>query len=64
MPSYFDWLINEADMAPTYRWHHGFLQLLAAAPPGRAGRGAPLVRQVAAREWAFPLSWPSTPTCC
>ena len=28
LPSYLDWLSNEADLAPTYRWHRRFLQLL------------------------------------
>jgi Sulfotransferase family len=28
MPGYFDWLTHEADLAPTYRWHRRFLQLL------------------------------------
>jgi hypothetical protein len=28
VPSYTRWLINEADMAPAYRWHRSYLQLL------------------------------------
>ncbi len=28
MPAYLDWLVHEADMAPAYRWHRRFLQLL------------------------------------
>jgi len=28
LPSYMQWLTHDADLAPTYRWHRQFLQLL------------------------------------
>ena len=34
IPSYVSWLLNEADMAATYRWHRRFLQLLQWHHPG------------------------------
>ena len=30
VPSYLHWVTDEADMAPTYRYHHRFLQVLGA----------------------------------
>ncbi len=33
VPSYARWLLDEADMAPTYRWHRIFLQHLQSAHP-------------------------------
>jgi hypothetical protein len=33
VPSYARWLIDEADMAPTYRWHRLFLQHLQSRHP-------------------------------
>ena len=34
VPSYARWLLDEADMAPAYRWHRVFLQHLQARHPG------------------------------
>lgn len=34
VPSYARWLIDEADMAPAYRWHRRLLQLLQWHHPG------------------------------
>ena len=34
LPSYFDWLTHEADLAPAYLWHRRFLQLLQWHDPG------------------------------
>ena len=34
VPSYAQWLLNEADMAPAYRWHRKVLQLLQWHHPG------------------------------
>jgi len=34
LPSYFDWLSHDADLAPAYRWHRRFLQLLQWHHPG------------------------------
>lgn len=33
VPSYGDWLLHEADMAPAYRWHRGYLQHLQQHHP-------------------------------
>jgi len=33
VPSYAQWLLNEADMAPAYRWHRTFLQHLQSRAP-------------------------------
>jgi len=33
VPSYTDWLLHEADMAPAYRWHRMFLQHLQSRCP-------------------------------
>jgi hypothetical protein len=33
VPSYAGWLLNEADMAPAYRWHRSFLQHLQSRYP-------------------------------
>ena len=35
VPSYARWVLHAADMAPAYRWHHGFLQHLGSRHPGR-----------------------------
>jgi hypothetical protein len=35
VPSYARWVLNEADMAPAYRWHRQFLQHLHARHPAR-----------------------------
>ena len=35
VPAYADWLLNEADMAPAYRWHRMFLQHLQSRCGGR-----------------------------
>jgi hypothetical protein len=35
VPSYVTWLLDEADMAPAYRWHRRFLQLLQWHHPGQ-----------------------------
>ena len=34
LPSYLAWLTDEADLAPAYRWHRRFLQLLQWRNPG------------------------------
>ena len=34
LPAYFDWLTRDADLAPAYRWHRRFLQLLQWHDPG------------------------------
>ncbi len=34
LPPYFDWLTNEADLRPAYRYHRRFLQLLQWHHPG------------------------------
>ena len=34
LPSYLRWVTSEADMAPAYRWHRRFLQLLQSRNPG------------------------------
>jgi hypothetical protein len=34
LPSYLAWLTEEADLAPAYRWHRRFLQLLQWHHPG------------------------------
>ncbi len=33
LPTYDRWLLHEADLGPTYEWHHTFLQHLQAAIP-------------------------------
>lgn len=33
VPSYTNWLLGEADLAPAYRYHHAFLQHLASRYP-------------------------------
>ena len=48
LPSYLDWVTNEADMAPTYRWHRAFLQLLQWHQPGR------WMLKSGAHLWALP----------
>jgi Sulfotransferase family len=35
VPSYARWLLDEADMAPAYRWHRAFLQHLQSRHPVR-----------------------------
>lgn len=35
VPSYVKWLLDEADMAPAYRWHRHFLQHLQARHPAQ-----------------------------
>jgi hypothetical protein len=35
VPSYARWVLDEADMAPAYRWHRQFLQHLQARHPAR-----------------------------
>jgi hypothetical protein len=35
VPSYARWVLNEADMAPAYRWHRQFLQHLQSRHPAR-----------------------------
>jgi hypothetical protein len=35
VPTYVDWLVNEADMASAYRWHRVFLQHLQAKHPAQ-----------------------------
>jgi hypothetical protein len=35
VPSYGKWILNEADMAPAYRWHRQYLQHLQARHPAR-----------------------------
>ncbi|MGH9032717.1 MAG: sulfotransferase family protein [Acidimicrobiia bacterium] len=49
LPSYFRWLIHEADMAPAYRWHRCFLQLLQWRDPGERW-----VLKSGAHLWALP----------
>ena len=34
LPSYMQWLTHDADLAPAYRWHRRFLQLLQWHVPG------------------------------
>lgn len=34
VPSYQRWLLDQADLAPAYRWHRRFLQHLQSARPG------------------------------
>ena len=34
VPAYTRWLLDEADMAPAYDWHHRFLQHLQTGHPG------------------------------
>lgn len=34
VPSYNQWLLHEADLAPAYRWHRRFLQHLQSEHPG------------------------------
>lgn len=34
VPSYNQWLLHEADLAPAYRWHRAFLQHLQSGHPG------------------------------
>ncbi|HYZ92432.1 MAG TPA: sulfotransferase [Actinomycetota bacterium] len=34
LPSYAQWLLHEADMAPAYRWHRAYLQHLQSEHPG------------------------------
>ena len=35
VPSYATWLLNEADMAPAYRWHRMFLEHLQSKHPAQ-----------------------------
>jgi hypothetical protein len=49
LPSYFRWLIDEADMAPAYRWHRQFLQLLQWRDPAERW-----VLKSGAHLWALP----------
>ncbi len=35
VPSYADWLLNTADMAPAYRWHRMFLEHLQSKHPAQ-----------------------------
>ncbi len=35
VPSYARWVLQDADMAPAYRWHRKFLQLLQSRHPAR-----------------------------
>ncbi len=49
LPSYLQWVTSEADMAPAYRWHRRFLQLLQWRNPG--GRW---VLKTGAHLWALP----------
>jgi hypothetical protein len=49
LPSYMHWLNHEADMAPAYRWHRGFLQLLQSRHPGERW-----VLKSGAHLWALP----------
>lgn len=49
VPSYATWLLHEADMAPAYRWHRRFLQLLQ----WRHG-GERWVLKSGAHLWALP----------
>jgi hypothetical protein len=49
LPSYLRWVTSAADMAPAYRWHRQFLQLLQWRNPG--GRW---VLKTGAHLWALP----------
>ena len=49
LSSYFRWLIDEADMAPAYRWHRQFLQLLQWRDPAERW-----VLKSGAHLWALP----------
>jgi hypothetical protein len=49
LPSYLRWVTSGADMAPAYRWHRQFLQLLQWRNPG--GRW---VLKTGAHLWALP----------
>jgi hypothetical protein len=49
LPTYLRWVTSEADMAPAYRWHRQFLQLLQWRNPG--GRW---VLKTGAHLWALP----------
>ncbi len=57
LPSYFDWLTHDADLAPAYRWHRRFLQLLQWHHPGDRW-----ILKSGAHLWSCPPSSPSTPT--
>jgi hypothetical protein len=48
LPSYLRWVTTEADMAPTYRWHRQFLQLLQWRHAGR------WMLKSGAHLWALP----------
>lgn len=48
LPSYSRWVVDEADMTATYRWHREFLQLLQWRHPGR------WVLKSGAHLWAVP----------
>src|SRR5581483_5084115 len=54
MPGYFDWLIHDADMAPTYGWHRRFLQLLQWRHPAGPGGASRWVLKSGAHLWALP----------
>ena len=60
VPSYARWLLDEADMAPAYRWHRHVPAAPPVAPPGdRAGCSSrPATSGTSTR------CWPSTPTPC
>jgi hypothetical protein len=49
LPTYLQWLTNDADLAPAYRWHQRFLQLLQWRHPGRRW-----VLKSGAHLWALP----------
>jgi hypothetical protein len=49
LPAYMAWLTHEADMAPAYRWHRKFLQLLQSHHAGRRW-----VLKSGAHLWALP----------
>jgi hypothetical protein len=49
LPTYLRWLINEADLAPAYRWHRRFLQLLQWRH-----RGDRWIIKSGAHLWALP----------
>lgn len=49
LPTYLRWLTNEADMAPAYRWHRRFLQLLQWSH-----RGDRWILKSGAHLWALP----------
>jgi hypothetical protein len=49
LPSYMHWLTHEADMAPAYRWHRAFLQLLQWRNPGERW-----ILKSGAHLWALP----------